>query len=104
MSSTISTIGIALASAFLATLAFTCDPMAGIFVFGVVGWSVCGLAFTMFALLGYAVGPIEVLGLIFFIGYAVTYSLHIAHAFTETKLADLQVRGNAVACLQEPDE
>lgn len=33
--------------------------------------------------LGWGIGPIEVLGLIVFIGYSITYSLHMAHKYRE---------------------
>merc|ERR1712048_1470548 len=40
-----------------------------------------GLMWFVVVLMGWAVGPIEIIALIVFIGYAVTYSLHIAHKY-----------------------
>jgi hypothetical protein len=42
---------------------------------------VCGLAFFMICIMQWPIGPVEVIALIVFIGYAVTYSLHISHKF-----------------------
>merc|ERR1712151_656265 len=42
---------------------------------------ISGLAFFIVNVMGWAIGPIEVIALIVFIGYAVTYSLHIAHLY-----------------------
>eukprot|EP00929_Paragymnodinium_shiwhaense_P018887 TRINITY_DN13057_c0_g1_i1.p1 TRINITY_DN13057_c0_g1~~TRINITY_DN13057_c0_g1_i1.p1 ORF type:complete len:1213 (+),score=163.16 TRINITY_DN13057_c0_g1_i1:67-3639(+) len=39
------------------------------------------LLFVIVVLMGLAIGPLEVIALIFFIGYSVTYSLHIAHHY-----------------------
>ncbi|CAE8624747.1 unnamed protein product [Polarella glacialis] len=42
---------------------------------------VAGLSFFMVVVMSWAIGPIEVIALIIFIGYAVTYSLHVAHGY-----------------------
>eukprot|EP00434_Breviolum_minutum_P038652 symbB.v1.2.034294.t1/scaffold4401.1/size40130/4 len=39
------------------------------------------LTWFIVVVMGWAIGPIEVIALIVFIGYAVTYSLHIAHRY-----------------------
>jgi len=50
-----------------------------------VCWSVGGVIITllwfMVVVMGWAMGPIEVLGLIVFVGYSITYSLHVAHKY-----------------------
>lgn len=48
-------------------------------VFGVV----CSLAFFMTVVMGWDMGALEVLGLIVFVGYSITYSLHIAHKYAQ---------------------
>ena len=54
---------------------YVCPRMV---VLNVVGVTIC-LAWFMICLMGWAVGVLEVLGLIVFVGYSITYSLHIAH-------------------------
>ncbi|CAE7948516.1 Disp3, partial [Symbiodinium sp. KB8] len=39
------------------------------------------LAWFMIVFMGWPVGVLEVLGLIVFVGYSITYSLHIAHKY-----------------------
>jgi len=51
-----------------------------------LGVTTC-LAWFMCAAMGWALGAIEVLGLIVFVGYSLTYSLHIAHKYHEHMLA-----------------
>lgn len=48
----------------------------------------CGLASFIINLMGWSIGPIEVIALIVFIGYAVTYSLHIAHRYGSDEVAE----------------
>merc|ERR1712151_532270 len=49
---------------------------------------ICGLAFFIVNVMGWPIGPIEVIALIVFIGYAVTYSLHIAHLYGSDESAE----------------
>merc|ERR1719343_352422 len=62
-------------------LIFTRDLLLSLYVVCATVTVVSGLAWFIVALMGWAVGPIEVIALIVFIGYAVTYSLHIAHKY-----------------------
>jgi len=81
VSSTIETLIVLFAVAFLGMLLFTRNVPLSL---GVV-WStltvVCGLLFFIVIVQGWAVGPIEVIAVIVFVGYAATYSLHIAHIY-----------------------
>jgi len=46
------------------------------------------LLFFILVVFQWAIGPIEVISLIIFVGYSVTYSLHIAHNFAELTYKD----------------
>lgn len=94
--STRDTIIIALASGLVGVLAFTFDIKLAFIVVGVVLIVVAGLAFFITGLMGWGVGAIEVISLVVFVGYAVTYALHIAHNYNETHAKDkdlLQLEG-----------
>eukprot|EP00930_Biecheleria_cincta_P084353 TRINITY_DN73841_c0_g1_i1.p1 TRINITY_DN73841_c0_g1~~TRINITY_DN73841_c0_g1_i1.p1 ORF type:complete len:1493 (-),score=277.85 TRINITY_DN73841_c0_g1_i1:389-4867(-) len=79
--STMVTILVAASSGWVCMLIFTGDPsLAGLVLILVLG-VIIGLCFFMVVLMGWAVGPIEVISLVVFVGYAVTYALHVAHIF-----------------------
>jgi len=65
----------------LGMLIFTADPWLSFLVMCVVIGTVVGLAFFMVTVMGWGIGPIEVIALVVFVGYAVTFALHIAHDF-----------------------
>jgi len=81
VSSTILTLAIVLSLAFLGMLVFTRDVRLSLFVVLATISVLIGLMFFITTLMQWAIGPIEVIALIVFIGYAVTYSLHIAHKY-----------------------
>jgi hypothetical protein len=69
-------------------LAFTFDVKLAFIVVGVVLIVIAGLAFFITSLMGWEVGAIEVISLVVFVGYAVTYALHIAHNYNEAHAKD----------------
>ncbi|CAK0849889.1 unnamed protein product, partial [Prorocentrum cordatum] len=79
--STVLTFGLVILFALLGMLVFTRDWCLSLMVVASTCMVVNGLAFFMVVVLGWAIGPIEVISLIVFIGYGVTYSLHIAHRY-----------------------
>jgi len=81
--STLSTIAIAALCTWLCMLLFTKDFCIACLVTVLVLGIIAGLAFFMVVIKGWKVGATEVLALIVFMGYAVTYSLHIAHNFAK---------------------
>mmetsp|Transcript_73427 Transcript_73427/g.174966 ORF Transcript_73427/g.174966 Transcript_73427/m.174966 type:complete len:1301 (+) Transcript_73427:141-4043(+) len=88
VSSTVETVGIAAFCAFFAMIAFTCDPVIASYVLMLVLGIIVGLLFFILVVFQWPIGPIEVISLIIFVGYAVTYSLHIAHNFAELSSKD----------------
>ncbi|CAJ1396973.1 unnamed protein product [Effrenium voratum] len=87
VNSTILTMIVSAACGFLGALFFThCDLLLSLMVvLNVVGVTV-SLAWFMLVVMGWAVGVLEILGLIVFVGYSITYSLHIAHKYQEHTL------------------
>lgn len=81
ISSTVTTLLIVLGLAFLGMLVFTVDLVLALFVVLSTIGVLCFLAFFIIVLMAWPIGPIEVIALIVFIGYAVTYSLHVAHKY-----------------------
>jgi len=79
--STVITLIIVLVLAFIGMLIFTFDTLLSLSVVVATIVVICGLAFFMTCVMQWPIGPIEIIALIVFIGYAVTYSLHIAHKF-----------------------
>merc|ERR1712061_741830 len=62
----------------LGMLMFTADPWLSFLVLVVVLGIISGLAFFMVTLMAWRLGPIEVISLVVFVGYSVTYALHVA--------------------------
>eukprot|EP00435_Cladocopium_sp_Y103_P011691 s2735_g3.t1 len=79
--STIVTIAIVVGLALLGMLIFTKDSKLSSLVVGSTLIVVFALTWFIVVVMGWPIGPIEVIALIVFIGYAVTYSLHIAHRY-----------------------
>eukprot|EP00929_Paragymnodinium_shiwhaense_P037058 TRINITY_DN19809_c0_g1_i1.p1 TRINITY_DN19809_c0_g1~~TRINITY_DN19809_c0_g1_i1.p1 ORF type:complete len:1679 (-),score=364.81 TRINITY_DN19809_c0_g1_i1:165-5201(-) len=75
------TLFVVLLLAFIGMLVFTGDGLLSIFVVLVAIGVVSGLIFFITVVAQWPVGPIEVIALIVFIGYAVTYALHVAHKY-----------------------
>jgi len=81
--STVETIVISAVCGWIGMLAFTKDPWTAGLVTSLVLGIISGLAFFMVVVMGWKIGPIEVISLVVFVGYSVTYSLHIAHNYIE---------------------
>jgi hypothetical protein len=92
--STVHTIIVAAVSAWLGMAIFTLDPVLSFMVLGLVLGIVLGLAFFMVVMMSWKIGSIEVISLVIFVGYSVTYSLHVAHSYAEASV-DLLNEGKA---------
>jgi hypothetical protein len=82
ISSTTNTILIELGCSFAGLLIFTGDLILAALVVCMVIVNISGLAFFMVFIMNWAVGPIEVISLVIFVGFSVTYGLHMAHAYS----------------------
>eukprot|EP00928_Gymnodinium_smaydae_P023610 TRINITY_DN19419_c0_g6_i1.p1 TRINITY_DN19419_c0_g6~~TRINITY_DN19419_c0_g6_i1.p1 ORF type:complete len:1724 (-),score=278.13 TRINITY_DN19419_c0_g6_i1:77-5248(-) len=95
VSSTALTLVVVVLTAFLGMLCFTRDAKLAVFVVACTLFVIAGLAFVMTGLLAWTIGPIEVIALIVFVGYAVTYSLHVAHKYScIDAVCDVQAHGD----------
>lgn len=83
VASTIDTICVAAVCAWLGMAIFTQDPVLAGMVLGLVLGIIVGLAFFITVIAQWAIGSIEVISLVIFVGYSVTYSLHVAHCYGE---------------------
>jgi len=81
ISSTIVTVALVVVLAFIGMLVFTRDQRLSLMVVGSTLQVISGLTWFITVVMGWPIGAIEVIALIVFIGYAVTYSLHIAHRY-----------------------
>lgn len=81
VASTAATLTIALLLAFLTMVVFTADLSLSIYVVLSTMSVISALLWFILVLMGWRVGPIEVIALIVFVGYATTYSLHISHKY-----------------------
>lgn len=91
INSTIVTIVVAAVCGWACMLLFTNDPTLAFLVLMLVLGVVTGLAFFMIVIMAWPLGPIEVISLVVFVGYSVTYSLHVAHIFGEVDGTDDEV-------------
>lgn len=84
--STVTTIIVAFVCSFAGAFISTGGicMLALLAISSVAGVMVC-LFFFMVVLLGWSLNVIDILGLIIFIGYSVTYSLHMVHRFGEAE-------------------
>ncbi|CAJ1352701.1 unnamed protein product [Effrenium voratum] len=89
--STIDTIIIATCSGWAGVFIFTFDFWLAVIVTCVVLVVITGLAFFIVCIMGWAIGPIEVISLVVFVGYSVTYALHIAHNYNQMLASDKDV-------------
>lgn len=94
VASTVDTILISTICGFLGMLLFTGDPMLAFIVLFLVLEIICGLAFFITAVMGWRIGPVEVISLVVFVGYSVTYSLHIAHSYAEVRADNGEMLAN----------
>jgi len=85
VSSTLNTIIVSAVSAWIGMLLFTQDPVLSFLVLSLVLGIICGLAFFMVVIMSWKFGSIEVISLVIFVGYSVTYSLHVAHSYAEAR-------------------
>jgi predicted RND superfamily exporter protein len=88
--STRNTILVTALCAFLTMLVFTFNVRLSCIVLGLVAVVVLGLTFCMTVIMNWSIGPLEIIGIIIFLGYSVTYSLHIAHAYNIVSAADAE--------------
>lgn len=86
--STVQTIIISAACGWFGVFLFTFDAWAATLVVTLVLAVIAGLCFFMVVLMGWAVGAVEILSLVIFVGYSVTYSLHIAHNYGKAEEED----------------
>jgi len=82
VSSTVVTMIVSVACGLAGALLFThLDILLSLMVVVAVTGVTISLAWFMIVFMGWPVGVLEVLGLIVFVGYSITYSLHIAHKY-----------------------
>jgi predicted RND superfamily exporter protein len=86
VASTVDTIIVSAVCAWLGMALFTQDLTLACLVLVLVLGIVCGLAFFIVVVVGWKFGSIEVISLVIFVGYSVTYSLHIAHSYAEARV------------------
>eukprot|EP00929_Paragymnodinium_shiwhaense_P086849 TRINITY_DN47253_c0_g1_i1.p1 TRINITY_DN47253_c0_g1~~TRINITY_DN47253_c0_g1_i1.p1 ORF type:complete len:1345 (+),score=298.75 TRINITY_DN47253_c0_g1_i1:117-4151(+) len=86
--STVSTLLVLVLLAFVGMLVFTRSVTLSCFVVVATVAVVAGLSFCIVVVLEWSVGLIEVIAIIYFVGYAVTYSLHIAHMYAANHAED----------------
>jgi hypothetical protein len=79
--STVITLGLVIGLSFIGMMLFTMDAVLSSFVVIATLGVICMLLFFITTMMGWAIGPIEVIALIVFLGYAVTYSLHVTHKY-----------------------
>jgi len=88
MNSTILTIVIELLLGGVCILIFTGDPLLALIVLGLVVINIAGLAFIMVTIFKWLIGPIEVICLVVFVGYSVTFGLHISGDYARVQEDD----------------
>lgn len=79
--SMVDAIVISVLCSFLGMLLFTQNLLLAMSVFMIVACVICSLAFFMVAIMQWAIGAIEAISLVVFVGYSITYSMHIADIF-----------------------
>eukprot|EP00746_Dinoflagellata_sp_MGD_P088094 gnl/MRDRNA2_/MRDRNA2_34889_c0_seq1.p1 gnl/MRDRNA2_/MRDRNA2_34889_c0~~gnl/MRDRNA2_/MRDRNA2_34889_c0_seq1.p1 ORF type:complete len:1263 (-),score=175.40 gnl/MRDRNA2_/MRDRNA2_34889_c0_seq1:61-3849(-) len=79
--SMVNTIVISVVCAFLGMLLFTQNLLLAMCIIVIVSCVISGLSFFMVAIMQWAIGAIEAISLVAFVGYSMTYSMHIANIF-----------------------
>mmetsp|Transcript_101238 Transcript_101238/g.263990 ORF Transcript_101238/g.263990 Transcript_101238/m.263990 type:complete len:401 (+) Transcript_101238:2-1204(+) len=82
LTTTAQTLAILLILAFFGMLVFTWSVILSVYVVIATVCVMAGLLFVIVVLMGWQIGLIEVIAIVYFVGYAVTYSLHIAHKYS----------------------
>lgn len=88
ISSAVSTVAVLLSLSYVGMLLITRSCALSMFVVIATLYVIVGLVFYITTVTNSALGLIEVIALIYFIGYALDYSLHIAHKYGSLKKAD----------------
>jgi len=83
--SAVLTLVILLVLAFSFMVMFTWSVALSLFVVMATLAAIGGLCFFIVCVMQWELGLIEVIAIVYFIGYAVTYSLHIAHKYAHTE-------------------
>lgn len=86
--STITTMAISCACGFLGALFFTGEWCMAFCVLGSTIMIMTCQLFFMTGIMGWEIGPIEVISLVVFVGYATTFNVHVAHAYKHAKGED----------------
>jgi len=89
--STVETIIISAVCGWCGMLVFTQDLILSCVVLILVLGIISGLAFFMVVVYQWPIGPVEVISLVVFVGYSVTYALHIAHSYSEARMDDVEM-------------
>jgi len=89
--STANTIIIECACGWFGIMVFTGDPYLAFLVLFLVIVNISGLVFFMVGVMGWKVGPIEIIFLVVFLGYSVTFGLHIAVNYSEVMPGDREL-------------
>lgn len=84
--STTNTVIVECGVGFVGIFIFTGDPLLALFVLVLIISNISGLAFFMASVMGWAIGPIEIIFLVVFLGYSVTFGLHMANAYNQARL------------------
>mmetsp|Transcript_30232 Transcript_30232/g.86638 ORF Transcript_30232/g.86638 Transcript_30232/m.86638 type:complete len:1324 (+) Transcript_30232:1-3972(+) len=96
LSSTIQTMLILIVLAFLGMLAITRSLLLSSYVVAATVFVIAGLTFLIAVVMAWKIGIIEVIAIIYFIGYALDYSLHVAHKYTSSEALDSETTGEEV--------
>lgn len=91
VASTAESLIIAVILGFANMFLFTWDLTLSFFVSVATIGVMSGLFFYIVVVMGWAIGPIEIISLMVFIGYADTFPLHIAHFYESPEALDAQV-------------
>lgn len=88
ISSVVSTVAVLLSLSFLGMFLITQSCVLSMFVVVATVFVIAGLVFYIAVVARSDLGLIEVIALIYFIGYALDYSLHIAHKYGSLEVSD----------------
>jgi len=91
VSSTANTILLECAVGFAGILMFTGDPVLAVLVLALIIANISGLAFFMISVMGWLIGPIEIIFLVVFLGYSVTFGLHMANSYNQARTSCAEV-------------